>query len=94
MILYGTDAKLKKERKKNSRSSPPQSTEAAQLNEVRPKAYNLSVLLAATIRTMHDLGAQPQGGRKTGVPGEKPSESDRNGQISAHMRTPGVDPRS
>ena len=37
---------------------------------------------------MHDLGAQRQGGRKTGVPGEKPSESDRDEQISAHMRTP------
>ena len=34
--------------------------------------------LAAAIRTMCDLGAQRQGGRKTGVPGEKPSESDRN----------------
>ena len=43
---------------------------------------------------MRDLGAQRQGGRKTGVPGEKPSESDRDGQISAHMRTPGVDPGS
>ena len=44
--------------------------------------------------TMHDLGAQHQGGRKTGVPEEKPSDSDRDGQISAHMQTPGVDPGS
>ena len=43
--------------------------------------------LAAVLRTMHDLGAQHHsqlvlavsqfcGGRKTGVPGEKPTESD------------------
>ena len=50
--------------------------------------------LAATILTMHDLGAQPQGGRKTRVPGDKPSKSDRDGQISTHMRTPGNNPES
>ena len=31
--------KVKKKKEKDSRSSPPQSTEAAQLNEVGPKAY-------------------------------------------------------
>ena len=43
---------------------------------------------------MHDLGAQRQGGGKTQVPGEKPSESDRDGQSSPHMRTRGIDPGS
>ena len=33
---------------------------------------------------MHDLGAQPQEGRKTGVPGEKPSESERWTNLRPH----------
>ena len=44
----------RKERKKDSRSSPPQSTEAAQLNEVGPRAYIGAP--GCAIRTMHDLG--------------------------------------
>ena len=30
------------------------------------------------LTAQRDLGAHRQGGRKTGVPGEKPSESDRD----------------
>ena len=54
---------------------------AAQLNKVGPKAY---IDISGCRYTDH-------GGRKTGVPGDTPSDSDKDWQISAHVRSPGVD---
>ena len=85
--------RLKKRKKRKTRAHHRLKVQR-QRSSTRSDRKNIQAPLAVSIRTMHDFEAQRQGGRKTGVPGEKPSESDRDGQISAHMRTLGVNPGS
>ena len=61
----------KKERKERKIHAHHHLKVQRQRSSTRSDRKHIQAPLAAAIWTMHDLGAQPQGGRKTGVPRQR-----------------------